>query len=104
VTRIDPKWLLVSALVAEIIGMLALATADNMTMMVLFAVGEGYGFGMCLFSTTILLVNYYGPKEAPKSMGMMHLITTVAMVGPVLGALSPTRSVALPTCSALTPS
>ena len=86
-TRIDPKWLLVSALVAEIIGMLALATADNMTMMVLFAVGEGYGFGMCLFSTTILLVNYYGPKEAPKTMGTMHLITTLAMVGPVLGGM-----------------
>ena len=86
-TRIDPKWLLVSGLVAEIIGMLALGSADNMTMMVLFAVGEGYGFGMCLFSTTILLVNYYGPKEAPKTMGTMHLITTLAMVGPVLGGM-----------------
>ena len=85
--RIDPKWLLVSGLIGEIIGMLALGTADNMTMMVLFAVGEGYGFGMCLFSTTILLVNYYGPKEAPKTLGTMHLITTVAMVGPVLGGI-----------------
>jgi MFS family permease len=85
--RIDPKWLLVSGLIAEMIGMLALGSADTMTMMVLFAVGEGYGFGMCLFSTTILLVNYYGPKEAPKTMGTMHLITTVAMVGPVLGGI-----------------
>ncbi len=85
--RIDPKWLLVSGLIGEMIGMLALGSADNMTMMVLFAVGEGYGFGMCLFSTTILLVNYYGPKEAPKTMGTMHLITTVAMVGPVLGGI-----------------
>lgn len=85
--RIDPKWLLVSGLIGEMIGMLALGSADNMSMMVLFAVGEGYGFGMCLFSTTILLVNYYGPKEAPKTMGTMHLITTVAMVGPVLGGI-----------------
>jgi len=84
-TWIDPKWLLVSALAAEIIGMLALASADNMTTIVLFVLGEGYGFGMCLFSTTILLVNYYGPKEAPKTMGTMHLITTLAMLGPVLG-------------------
>lgn len=84
-TWIDPKWLLVSALVAEIIGMLALASADNMTMIVLFALGEGYGFGMCLFATTMLLVNYYGPREAPKTMGTMYLITTVAMLGPVLG-------------------
>lgn len=85
--RIDPKWLLVSGLIGEMIGMLALGSADNMTMMVLFAVGEGYGFGMCLFSTTILLVNYYGPKEAPKTLGTMHLITTIAMVGPVLGGI-----------------
>ena len=39
---------------------------------------------MCLFSTTILLVNYYGPKEAPKTLGTMHLITTIATLGPVL--------------------
>jgi MFS transporter, OFA family, oxalate/formate antiporter len=84
-TSVDPKWLLASALLGEIIGMLALSYADNMTMIVLFAIGEGYGFGMCMFATTIILVNYYGPKEAPKTMGTMYLITTVAMFGPVLG-------------------
>jgi len=84
-TWVEPKWLLVSALVAEIMGMLALSVADNMTLIVLFAIGEGYGFGMCMFSTTILLVNYYGPKEAPKTMGTMYLITTLAMLGPVMG-------------------
>jgi len=84
---IDPKWLLVSALAAEILGMIALASADNMVTIALFVFGEGYGFGMCLFATTILLVNYYGPKEAPKTMGTMHTITTLAMVGPVLGGI-----------------
>ena len=84
-TWVDPKWLLASALVAEIVGMLALSAADNMIAVALFVVGEGYGFGMCLFTTTMLLVNYYGPKEAPKTMGTMHSITTVAMLGPVLG-------------------
>jgi len=62
-----------------------LAEADNMTMIILFALGEGYGFGMCIFSTTMLLVNYYGPQEAPKTMGTMYLISTVAMLGPVTG-------------------
>ena len=84
-TWIDPKWLLVSALAAETMGMIALSTANNITAIALFAFGEGYGFGMCLFATAILLVNYYGPKEAPKTMGTMYLITTVAMLGPVLG-------------------
>jgi len=86
-TWIDPKWLLVSALAAETMGMIALSSADNMTAIALFAFGEGYGFGMCLFATAILLVNYYGPKEAPKTMGTMYLITTVAMLGPVLGGI-----------------
>ena len=84
-TWVDPKWLLASALAAEIMGMIALSVADNPLAIGLFVIGEGYGFGMCLFATTMLLVNYYGPKEAPKTMGTMHLITTVAMVGPVLG-------------------
>jgi MFS family permease len=84
-TWIDPKWLLVSALAAETMGMIALSMADNMVAIALFSFGEGYGFGMCLFATAILLVNYYGPKEAPKTMGTMHLITTVAMLGPVMG-------------------
>ena len=84
-TRVDPKWLLASALAAEVIGMLALANADDMQTIILFAIGEGYGFGMCLYSTAIILVNYYGPRESPKTLGTMHLITTVAMLGPALG-------------------
>jgi MFS family permease len=86
-TWVDPKWLLASALVAEIIGMLALSHADNMTMIVLFALGEGYGFGMCMFATTILLVNYFGAKEAPKTIGTMYLVTTLATLGPYLGGV-----------------
>jgi len=85
---IDPKWLLVSALVAEIVGMVALSFADNPLTIALFVIGEGYGFGMCLFATTMLLINYYGPNEAPKTMGTMHLFTTVAAVGPVLGGIA----------------
>lgn len=83
-TRIDPKWLLVSGLTAEAVGMIALSVADNPTAIVLFALCEGYGFGMCLFATTVLLVNYFGASDTPESLGTMNLITTLAMVGPVL--------------------
>ncbi|MEQ8690582.1 MAG: MFS transporter, partial [Pseudomonadales bacterium] len=38
-TRIDPKWLLASALVAEAAGMLALAVADNPLAIAIFAIG-----------------------------------------------------------------
>ncbi len=83
-TRVDPKWLLASAMVAEVIGMFALAVADNETAIILFAIGEGYGFGMSMFATTVLLLNYYGPGEAPRTMGTMYLISTIAMLGPVV--------------------
>ncbi len=83
-SRIDAKWLLVSALIAEAIGMLALALADNPLAIAIFVIGEGYGFGMCLFATTVLLVNYFGTHKNPEVFGSLNLITTIAMVGPVL--------------------
>lgn len=86
-TRIDPKWLLASGLLAEAIGMLALAVADDPFSIALFAIAEGYGFGMCLFATTVLLINYFGPKNNPELLGALNLITTVAMLGPVAGGL-----------------
>ncbi len=83
-TRIDPKWLMVSALVAEIVGMLALAVADNPFAITLMVLGEGYGFGMCLYATAVLLMNYYGTEDNPEIFGAMHVITTIAMLGPLM--------------------
>jgi len=84
VSRIAAKWLLVSALAAETVGMVALAFADRPLTITLFGLGEGYGYGMCLFATTILLVDYFGTSKNPEVFGLMHLITTLAMVGPVV--------------------
>jgi MFS family permease len=84
-SRIDPKWLLISALVAEIISMQALAGADNLVTIALFAVAEGYASGMCYFAAIMLLVNYYGTRENAEILGTLNLITTIAMLGPVLG-------------------
>jgi MFS family permease len=83
-TRIDPKWLLVAALIGELTGMLALSVADNPAALVLFAVGEGFGFGMCFLATALLLLNYFGEKDNPELLGTMNFLTTVAMLGPVL--------------------
>lgn len=85
--HVNVKWLLVSALVAEAIGMVALAYSDSMFAIVLFALGEGYGFGMCLFATTILLINYFGPRENPKLLGTLNLITTLAVIGPTVAGI-----------------
>lgn len=84
-THVDPKWLLVAALVGEGIGMAALSMADSWAPLVVFAAAEGFGFGMCFFATAILLVNYFGPAENPEILGTFNLITTAAMIGPALG-------------------
>lgn len=83
-TRIDPKWLLAAALAAEAIGMLALSVAESTPAIVLFALGEGFGFGMCMFATTMLLINYFGNREAARMIGTMYLVATVSMIGPSL--------------------
>jgi OFA family oxalate/formate antiporter-like MFS transporter len=84
-TRIDPKWLVVAALAGEGIGMAALSVGDSLGPLVVFAVAEGFGFGMCFFATAILLVNYFGPSDNPEIYGTYNLITTAAMIGPALG-------------------
>ena len=81
-TRIDPKRLLVAALLSEAIGMTALSVADNWIAFSIFAVADGFGFGMCFFATAMLLVNYFGPSENPEILGTYNLVTTLAMVGP----------------------
>lgn len=83
-TRIDPKWLLVAALTSEMAGMLALSVADNPVGLIVFAIGEGFGFGMCFLATALLLLNYFGEKDNPELLGTMNFLSTAAMVGPVL--------------------
>ena len=80
---LEAKWLLVSGLVAGIVGMIALAVADNYFLLALFAFGDGYCFGMVVFASTVLLLNYFGSEHNPAILGTMNLITTVAMIGPV---------------------
>ena len=67
--------------------MAALSVADNRFALGIFAVAEGFGFGMCLLASTLLLVNYFGPSENPEIYGTFNLITTLAMIGPYVAGL-----------------
>ncbi len=81
-TRIDPRRLLMVALVSEATGLAALSVADNWIAFTIFAIADGFGFGMCFFATTMLLLNYFGPAENPEILGTYNLVTTLAMIGP----------------------
>jgi OFA family oxalate/formate antiporter-like MFS transporter len=81
---VEPKWLLSSALAAEVISMITLSHADSTAEIALFAFMEGYAFGMCYLAVVILVVNYFGKKFNPELLGTVHLFTTIATVGPWL--------------------
>ena len=90
-TKIDPKWLLCGALGFEALGMVALSVASHPVAIALFVIGEGIGFGVVFFATAMLLVNYYGTTNNPIIFGTMNMITTVAMVGPIVAGLMAER-------------
>lgn len=82
--RVPAKTLMATALAAEVAGMAALAFASSPLAAVLFALCEGYAFGMALFATTVLQIEYFGLKHSPAILGAMNLAATAAMAGPVL--------------------
>lgn len=84
VRKIRARHLLISGLAAETVGMFALAFAQSEAAAIVFALFEGYAFGMILFATTVLAIEYFGIRNSPAILGAMNLFATVAMLGPVL--------------------
>ncbi len=82
--RVDARTLLVAALLANVVGMIALASAKSLPVAIIFAVFDGFAFGMALFATTALLIEYFGLKNSPALLGAVNLAATVAMLGPTV--------------------
>jgi len=84
VKKIRARYLLIIGLVAEVVGMTALSFADTSGVAIVFALFEGFAFGMTLFATTVLAIEYFGITHSPAILGAVNLFATVAMIGPVL--------------------
>jgi MFS family permease len=82
------RYLLLAGLAAETVGMLALSVAATPAVAVVFALFEGFAFGMILFATTVLAIDYFGLKNSPAILGAMNLFATVAMLGPTLTGMT----------------
>ncbi len=82
--RINARVLLVAALLANVVGMTALTFAKTLPVAMLFAVFDGFAFGMALFATTALLIDYFGLKNSPALLGAANLAATIAMLGPTI--------------------
>ncbi|HEY5289294.1 MAG TPA: MFS transporter [Caulobacteraceae bacterium] len=83
--KVKPKVLLLVCLVALVIGMCALAMAHGYTLMAVFALGVGIGFGLSFVAATMLLLTYFGARAYLELYSMMCLISTAAALGPALG-------------------
>lgn len=91
VKRIGAKRLLVAAMLSNVIGMTALAMAKTASVAMVFAVFDGFAFGMALFATTALLIDYFGLKNSPALLGAANLVATIAMLGPAIAGQTADR-------------
>jgi len=82
---LDPRWLLLFALLALTVGSLSLSVAHSYLTMITYAVGSGLGFGLTALAVTLLLLNYYGRTHNLEIFSLTCLIGAVSALGPVIG-------------------
>jgi MFS family permease len=85
--RIDPRYLLMAALVSLVVGSAALSVADSYPLMLLYAVGSGLGFGLTLLAVTVLLLNYYGRRHNLEIFSTTCLIGAASAFGPTVAGV-----------------
>ena len=83
IDKIGAKWVMASGLFAGVVGMAALSVADSPVLIALFAIGDGYSFGIVTFASAILILKYFGIEHNPAILGVLNLFTTAAMIGPI---------------------
>ena len=83
--RVPPRTLMMTALIALIIGMSCLAEARGYMLMLGYAVGVGIGFGLAFVASTMLLLTFFGKRAYLELYAIMCLISTAAALGPALG-------------------
>ena len=85
---INARMLLMISLASLVIGLLALAGARDMTLMIVYALGIGIGYGLTFFSSTILLLDYFGRRPNLELFSTVNLISTTGSVAPFLAGMT----------------
>ena len=85
---VGAKTLLAVSLASLIIGLLALSSARDVPMMLVYAAGIGIGYGLTFFAATILLLDYFGRGPYLELFATVNLIATVGAVAPTLAGLT----------------
>jgi MFS transporter, OFA family, oxalate/formate antiporter len=82
--KIKTRYLLISGLLSEAAAMFLLATATTDGAIIAFALLQGYAFGMVLFASTVVQLEYFGHEKSAAMLGTMNLAATTAMIGPTI--------------------
>ena len=85
--RIDPRNLMIGSLAALSIGCLVLASTDSHSILLLYAIGTGIGFGMTGLSCTVLLMNYFGQRHNLELFSLMCMVGAASALGPTIGGI-----------------
>jgi MFS family permease len=85
---VGAKTLLGVSLSCLVVGMLALSVARDVPTMLVYAVGTGIGYGLTLFSASILLLDYFGRGPYLELFSTVNLISTAGAVAPTLAGLT----------------
>ena len=88
---VSAKTLLCASLACLVAGMLALGVARDIPMMLVYAAGIGIGYGLTLFASTILLLDYFGRGPYLELYSAVNLISTVGAVAPTLAGITRDR-------------
>lgn len=85
---VSTRVMLCLSLASLVVGLAALAAAHDVPMMLVYAAGIGIGYGLTLFSATILLLDYFGRGPYLELFSTVNLISTVGAAAPTLAGLT----------------
>lgn len=85
---VSARTMLCISLASLVVGLLALGSARDVPMMLLYAAGIGIGYGLTLFAATILLLDYFGRGPYLELFSTVNLISTVGAAAPTLAGLT----------------
>jgi MFS family permease len=89
---VSARTMLCISLASLVVGLFALGAARDLPMMLVYAAGIGIGYGLTLFSATILLLDYFGRGPYLELFSTVNLISTVGAAAPTLAGLTRDRT------------
>ena len=81
---VSARTMLCVSLASLVVGLFALGAARDVPMMLVYAAGIGIGYGLTFFSSTILLLDYFGRAPNLELFSTVNLISTVGAAAPTL--------------------